>query len=215
LKLASTLDGRIATRGGESRWITGEAARARGHLLRAHYDAVIVGGETAVTDNPRLDVRLPGLGARSPLRVVLDGRLRLPLTHDLVARAADQPTWLVTRARGDPDRLEAYRAAGVEVVAVAEDENGRLSLAAALEALAAAGVTRVLVEGGGRIAAGLLAEDLVDRLIWFRAPRIIGGDGAPAVAGFGLEALAQAPGFRRIAVVQAGEDLVETYVRAL
>ena len=213
LKLASSLDGRIATRSGESRWITGDAARARSHLLRARFDAVLVGSNTAVVDNPRLDVRLAGLADRAPLRVVLDGRLRLPLTHDLVTRAGEQPTCLVTRAANDPDRLDAYRSAGVEVLTIGDDNDGHLSLAAALQALGQRGVTRLLVEGGGHVAAGLMRADLVDRLIWFRAAKVIGGDGTPAVTGFGLEQLAEAPGFIRILVEAVGEDVVETYVR--
>jgi diaminohydroxyphosphoribosylaminopyrimidine deaminase/5-amino-6-(5-phosphoribosylamino)uracil reductase len=213
LKLASSLDGQIATRSGESRWITGEAARARSHLLRARFDAVLVGSGTAVADNPRLDVRLAGLADRAPLRIVLDGRLRLPLTHDLVTRAGEQPTCLVTRAGNDTDRLGAYRSAGVEVLTVADDSDGRLSLGAALQALGERGVTRLLVEGGGHVAAGLMRAGLVDRLIWFRAARVIGGDGMPAVTGFGLEHLAEAPGFTRISVEAVGEDVVETYAR--
>jgi diaminohydroxyphosphoribosylaminopyrimidine deaminase/5-amino-6-(5-phosphoribosylamino)uracil reductase len=212
LKLASTLDGQIATRGGESRWITGEAARARAHLLRARFDAVLVGSGTAVVDNPRLDVRLGGLADRAPLRIVLDGRLRLPLTHDLVTRAGEQTTCLVTRAANDSDRLDAYRSAGVQVLTVADDDDGRLSLAAVLQALGERGVTRLLVEGGGHVAAGLLRAGLVDRLVWFRAAKVIGGDGTPAVTGFGLEQLAEAPGFTRISVEAVGEDVVETYV---
>ncbi|MDH3474700.1 MAG: bifunctional diaminohydroxyphosphoribosylaminopyrimidine deaminase/5-amino-6-(5-phosphoribosylamino)uracil reductase RibD [Rhodospirillales bacterium] len=213
LKLATTLDGRIATRGGESRWITGHLARARAHLLRAESDAVLVGSGTAVTDNPRLDVRLPGLEGRSPLRVLLDGRLRLPLTHDLVVRAGEQATCLVTRPGNDPDRLAAYRDAGVELLEVPEDTEGNVSIAAALKALGGRGLNTVMVEGGGRVAAGLLRAGLVDRLVWFRAPRVIGGDGLPAVAGFGLEHLAGAPGFSLVSAERAGEDLVETYRR--
>jgi diaminohydroxyphosphoribosylaminopyrimidine deaminase/5-amino-6-(5-phosphoribosylamino)uracil reductase len=215
LKLATTLDGRIATRAGESRWITGPLARARAHLLRAESDAVLVGSGTAVTDNPRLDVRLPGLEGRSPLRVLLDGRLRLPLTHDLVVRAGEQPTCLVTRTGNDPDRLAAYRDAGVELLDVPEDAEGNVSLAAALKALGGRGLNAVMVEGGGRVAAGLLREGLVDRLVWFRAPRVIGGDGLPAVAGFGLEHLAEAPDFGLVSAERAGEDLVETYRRVI
>lgn len=213
LKLATSLDGRIATLSGESRWITGQAARDRAHLLRAHYDAVLVGSGTAVADNPRLDVRLPGLAARSPVRVVLDGRLRLPLTHDLVARAGSQPTILVTRAANDRDRLAAYRGAGVEVATVPHDADGHLSLEAALAVLGQRGITRLLVEGGGNVAAGLIRAGLVDVLLWFRAPTVIGGDGTPALSGFGLEHLAEAPGFERHSVDALGADLVESYRR--
>ena len=213
LKLATTLDGRIATRSGASRWITGEAARARGHLLRAQHDAVLVGSGTALADDPRLDVRLPGLGDRLPVRVVLDSRLRLPLTHDLVVRAGEQTTLLLTRADNDPDRLAAYRDCGVDVVTLAQDRDGRIALDAALNALGAAGITRVLVEGGGHVAAGLLQKGLVDRLIWFRAASVIGGDGTPAVAGFGLEALDAMPGFVLDTTAAVGPDRVETYRR--
>jgi len=213
LKLASTLDGRIATKQGDSRCITGPAARARAHLLRARHDAVLVGSGTAVADDPRLDVRVPGLGAADPVRVVLDGRLRLPLTHDLVARAREQATWLLTRAGGAAARLRAYEQAGVTVIAVEEDDDGHICLAGALAALGARGITRVLVEGGGRVAAGLLRRRLVDRIVWFHAPSIVGGDGTPAVSGFGVEALGEAPGFALDRVERVGDDLMETYVR--
>ena len=213
LKLATSLDGRIATKRGESRWITGVSSRARGHWLRAGHDAVLVGSGTAVVDDPRLDVRLPGLGETSPLRVVLDGRLRLPLTHDLVARAGSQPTWLMTRRGNEAERTRAYEQAGVEVITLEEDDDGHVSLAAALAALGARGLTRLLIEGGGRVAAGVLRLGLVDRIVWFHAPRAIGGDGAAAVAGFGIEALDAAPGFALEEVRQVGVDLVETYVR--
>ncbi|MEM7221368.1 MAG: bifunctional diaminohydroxyphosphoribosylaminopyrimidine deaminase/5-amino-6-(5-phosphoribosylamino)uracil reductase RibD [Pseudomonadota bacterium] len=211
LKVASSLDGRIATRNGESQWITGPQSRARAHLLRAQYDAVLVGSGTAVTDNPRLDVRLAGLAERSPVRVVLDGRLRLPLTHDLVARAVEQRTLLMTRRGNDAMRLEGYRSAGVEVVELEDDEDGNLSLIAALEALGARGMNNVLVEGGGHVAADLLRRRLADRLIWFRAPRMIGGDGLAAAVGFGLEELAATPNFQRLSALPCGEDVMETY----
>jgi len=213
LKLATSLDGRIATLGGESRWITGEAARARAHMLRVRHDAVLVGSNTAVADNPRLDVRLAGLEAASPLRVVVDGRLRLPLTHHLVAGSKELPTLLITRQGAESERRRAFEAAGVEVIAVPTDRDGRLSLAEALAALGRRGLTRVLVEGGGHLAAGLLRADLVDRLVWFRAAKILGGDGLPAVAGFGLERLAEAPWFRRETVEALNDDVVETYRR--
>lgn len=213
VKLATTLDGRIATRSGESRWITGEAAREQAHLLRAEHDAVLVGSGTALLDNPRLDVRLPGLEDRLPVRVVLDSHLRLPLTHDLVARAAEQRTLLVTRTGNDPNRQAAFGNAGVEILTVEQDTEGRPALAATLQALGEVGVTRLLVEGGGQVAAALLRDGLADRLVWFRAAKVIGGDGTPAVAGFGLAQLADAPAFERLSVEPAGQDLVETYRR--
>lgn len=211
LKLATTLDGRIATKTGASRWITGEAARARAHMLRVQHDAVLVGSGTAVLDNPHLDVRLDGLADTSPVRVVLDGRLRLPLTHDLVCRAPQQPTWLITRDQADRDRVAAYEGAGVEVMTVGMDADDRLSLQAALAVLGQRGLTRVLVEGGGAVAAGLLRLGLVDRLAWFRAPRVMGGDGLPAVAGFGLAELVDAPTFALTDLARIGNDVLETY----
>ena len=214
LKLATSLDGRIASRSGQSRWITGPEARRRAHLLRAGHDAVLVGSETAILDDPRLDVRLPGLAGRSPVRVVLDGRLRLPLTHDLVARAGEQETLLFTRDDAEPERRAAYGEAGVTLLTVALDQAGFLSLPAVLGALGQSGLTRVLVEGGGRVAAGLLAEKLVDRVAWFRAPKIIGGDGAPAVAGFGIDEIADCPQLIQDGLGQAGHDVLETFHRA-
>ena len=165
LKLATSLDGRIATRSGESQWITGEAARARGHLLRARNDAILVGSGTALADNPALTCRLPGLAARSPVRVVMDGRLRLPPGHRLVAEAHDVPTWIVTLADAAEARGEAYRGAGAELIIVAPDSAGHPDAGAALEALGARGITRLLVEGGAHVAAALLGAGLVDRLV--------------------------------------------------
>ncbi len=213
LKLATSLDGKIATRSGESQWITGGAARARGHLFRANHDAVMVGGGTAVSDNPRLTARLPGLEGRGAPRIVLDGSLALPLTHHLVAEAAQNPTWLVTRKDAARDRCEAYRNAGVEVIKVGVDAGKTLDLQAVFRELGRRGMTRVMVEGGGRLAAGLLRADLVDRLVWFHTGCVIGGDGIPAVAGFGLEKLAAAPRFTCLERVVLGDDSMEIYRR--
>src|SRR3546814_3925735 len=121
LKIATTLDGRIATHTGESRWITGEAARQRAHLLRATHDAVLIGAGTALADDPHLTCRLPGLGGWSPVRIVLDRRLRLPLTAHLVATARETPTWLVTLAGGDAARRRAFVDSGVDGVEIPAD----------------------------------------------------------------------------------------------
>ncbi|GAB5471858.1 MAG: bifunctional diaminohydroxyphosphoribosylaminopyrimidine deaminase/5-amino-6-(5-phosphoribosylamino)uracil reductase RibD [Rhodospirillales bacterium] len=211
LKLAMSLDGRIATHRGESQWITGPQARAQAHLLRAEHDAVMVGSATAIVDNPRLTVRLPGLETRQPLRLVADGRLALPLTHDLVSRARQVPTWILTRDDAERQRRHAFEQAGVEVIGLHGGETAPLDLEAALQALGQRGLTRVLVEGGGRLAASLLAAGLVDRLVVFQAGLTLGGDGLPGIAGLGLEHLADAPRFHRRSVVPLGPDVMVQY----
>ncbi|WP_074765084.1 bifunctional diaminohydroxyphosphoribosylaminopyrimidine deaminase/5-amino-6-(5-phosphoribosylamino)uracil reductase RibD [Magnetospirillum fulvum] len=213
LKLASTLDGRIATHTGESRWITGPAARAHAHLLRAENDAVMIGSGTALADDPELTCRLPGLSSRSPVRIVFDGRLRMPLTHRLAATADDVPTWVVTLAGGERNRARAFAAAGIELFECPPGPDGAVDPAAALAALGSAGLTRILVEGGAHLAAALVRADLVDRLIWFRAARIVGGDGLAALVGFGVDRLSQTPRFGRVDVRAIGDDLMETYSR--
>ncbi|SDF78145.1 diaminohydroxyphosphoribosylaminopyrimidine deaminase / 5-amino-6-(5-phosphoribosylamino)uracil reductase [Limimonas halophila] len=216
LKLATTLDGRIATRTGESQWITGPEARSRAHLERARHDAVLVGSGTAARDDPRLTVRLGGGAARQPTRVVLDSRLRLPLTHALVRDAHTVPTVVLTRWDAPSDRTAALNDAGVSVAHLAPDDDGEgtgVSLTGALAALGSRGLTRVLVEGGGRLAGALMRADLVDRLIWFRAPSLIGGDGVPAIAGAGVTGLDAVPTFRQTSTIRVGGDTMETHER--
>jgi len=211
LKLAQSLDGRIATATGESRWITGPAARAAGHRLRAEHDAIMVGSGTALADDPALTCRLAGLEDRSPVRVVVDGRARLAPTSVLARTAAEVPTWLLTTTGADTRALEEV---GVRPIVVAADERGRVAPAAALAALGERGVTRVLVEGGAALAATLVARDLVDRLHLFTAGKLVGGDGLAAVGGFGLEALARAPRFRHIDDLACGPDRLQSWTRA-
>lgn len=213
LKVATSLDGRIATHSGASRWITGPLARERAHLMRARHDAVMVGIGTAIADDPLLTCRLPGLEDRQPVRVVVDGRLRLPLTAKLVRGAAVAPVWLVTLPDADAARARAYEECGVTVIRVDPREPGTIDMADAMAALGARGLTRVLVEGGGRLAATLLRDDLVDHLAWFRAPAVIGGDGIPAAVAFGIDRPDQAPRFERAAVADLDGDLLEEYRR--
>jgi diaminohydroxyphosphoribosylaminopyrimidine deaminase/5-amino-6-(5-phosphoribosylamino)uracil reductase len=214
LKLAASLDGRIATGAGESQWITSPPARDRTHALRAVHDAIMVGVATVIADDPQLTCRLPGLGARSPVRVVLDSHSRIPPAARLVAGAHSPPSWVVTLTTAPVERQAALRDRGVEVIAVGADGDGRIDLAAALRALGERGLTRLLVEGGGRLAAALLRAGLVDRLVWVHAPLVIGGDGIPAVAALGLAALADAPGFARRSSDVVGADLIETFARS-
>ena len=212
LKLATTLDGRIATHGGESRWITGEAARRAVHLLRAGQDAVMVGIGTALADDPDLTCRLAGARRLPLVRVVADSHLRLPLTSRLVTTAGEAPLWLLHRPGADRLRRRALEELGVRLFEVAGDEAG-LAPGAALAALGEAGLTRVLVEGGARLAAALLHAGLVDRLVWFHAPGVMGGDGWPAAASFGIETLARMPRFSRLGCREIGEDLMSDYIR--
>ncbi len=213
LKLATTLDGRIATHGGESRWITGEAARAAAHRLRASHDAVMVGSTTALLDDPLLDCRLPGLEQRRPVRIVMDGRLRLPLTSRLVASVREQPTWVVTLAHGDRARVRAFRDCGIELIEIDDRPGEVIDPDRALRALAERGLTRILVEGGSHLAAALLRADRVDRVEWFRAASVIGGDGIPAVQAFGIDRLDRRARFSQVGVQAVGADLWERYRR--
>ncbi len=212
LKLASSLDGRVATRTGHSRWITGEAARAQAHALRARHDAILVGAGTVTADNPQLTCRLPGLEERSPVRIVVDGRLSFPLTARVVASALTVPTRVITLRGADAGRRRALTDSGVEVIEVAPDSAGRPDLRQAMKRLGSSGLTRILVEGGSRIAGALVRDGLVDRVVWFRAPSLLGGDGTPAVAGFGVGTLAEAPMLRQADSVRTGGDVMESYV---
>jgi len=209
LKLATSLDGRIATATGESRWITGPEARAEVHRLRAGHDAVLVGIETALADDPELTVRLDGYDGPQPARVVLDSRQRLPCTAKLVRSARTVPTYVVTTTPASPDLL----ACGVRVLAVKAVGDGRPELEAALKALRNEGLERVLVEGGGQVAGAFLRCGLVDRIEWFRAPLALGAEGRPGIGALAVSELADAPRFRRVEVRPVGDDLWETYER--
>ena len=210
LKLATSLDGRIATASGESRWITGPAARDARPSLRADHDAILVGTGTVLADDPRAD--LPPARARRSLAGA--GRPRPASAHS-ADRPADRrirrvPTWLATSRASDPTRRQTIERSGVSLIEVDAAEGG-LDLAAVLAALSGRGVTRVLVEGGAGLAAALLRAHLVDRLVWFHAPMLIGGDGIPAVAALGLAALDDAPRFERISTETDGDDVLTTF----
>jgi diaminohydroxyphosphoribosylaminopyrimidine deaminase / 5-amino-6-(5-phosphoribosylamino)uracil reductase len=211
VKLASSLDGRTATHSGHSQWITGERARNRAHLMRAKSDAILVGSATAVVDDPELTCRLPGLGNRSPIRIVADGRLRLPLTSKLVRTACDTPVWIFTREGGDAARRQAFLDCGVELIDLPVEADGNMNMHAAMKILGERGITRLMVEGGSRLVSSLMQGELVDRLDWFQAPKLIGGDGYPALAGLGVDTVDAAPGFELLEVLSLGEDTLQSY----
>jgi diaminohydroxyphosphoribosylaminopyrimidine deaminase/5-amino-6-(5-phosphoribosylamino)uracil reductase len=209
--MATSLDGRIATSTGDSKWITGAAARRYGHMLRAQNDAILIGVGTALVDNPDLTCRVDGLEKLSPVRIVADSRLRLPLTSKLVAKAQEVPLWILTVPGNDKDRLQALEDLGVEVIEVTANASGLPDMRLGLEALAKHGITRILVEGGSHLLATLIKDELADRLMWFRAGRIIGGDGIPALESIGLERISEAPALRLIEERRLGDDLLESY----
>jgi diaminohydroxyphosphoribosylaminopyrimidine deaminase/5-amino-6-(5-phosphoribosylamino)uracil reductase len=204
LKLATSLDGRIATRAGESRWITGEAARAFGHLLRATHDAIAVGSGTVLADDPELTCRLPGLEHRSPVRLVFDRRGRTPSHAKVLAGAP--PTWVVG---GSPSQIKN----ATKTIEIAPNSDLSAWLSEALVKLAAEGLTRLLVEGGATLATAFLKAGLVDRLYWFRAPTVIGGDGLPSIAPMDVDRLAQGVGLRCVGRRALGNDVLELYER--
>ena len=209
LKLATSLDGRIATAAGESRWITGPQSREQVHRLRAAHDAVVVGIETALADDPELTVRLPGYNGRQPARVVLDSRQRLTADCKLVKTARDVPTYVIATEEPNPALLDA----GVKVLTVRAVGEDRPELKTVVQALAAEGLSDLFVEGGGQVAGSFLRCGLVDAIEWFRAPILIGGEGRPAVGALAVAALAEAPHFRRVEVSALGDDLWERYAR--
>jgi diaminohydroxyphosphoribosylaminopyrimidine deaminase/5-amino-6-(5-phosphoribosylamino)uracil reductase len=213
LKLASTLDGRIATASGESRWITGAAARREVHALRARHDAILVGSGTVLADDPDLTCRIPGMERVPMLRVVADARLRTPPTARLVQGAQAAPVLIIT-APGHPPAAQApFIAAGADIVTVPAHAAGGLDLPSLLRALGRRGVTRVLAEGGAGLAAALLRQGLVDRLVWFHAPAVMGSDGHPATEGLRLAALSAMPRFRRTALRAIGGDMLSEFER--
>lgn len=213
LKIATTLDGKIATAKGDSQWITGPEARHRAHLMRARMDGLLVGSGTALADDPNLTCRVAGLEDRSPLRIVMDGRLRLPLTYTLVKTAKDVPTLLVTLKGGDKNRIKAFEQAGVEILQVNSDPAGRPCVTETLQALGDRGLGRLMVEGGAHLGASLLRAGLVDRIAWFRAAAVMGGDGMGAVGAFGVEKLAQMPRFAHIGTEKLGQDCLDIFAR--
>jgi diaminohydroxyphosphoribosylaminopyrimidine deaminase / 5-amino-6-(5-phosphoribosylamino)uracil reductase len=212
LKLAETADGFAAGASTTPRLkITGEAANARVHMLRAMHDAVMIGIGTALADDPKLTVRLPGLEGRKPLRIVLDSHLRLPLTAHLVTSAREHPTLVLTTG-GAPQEAEiALVARGVEVVRVKADDAGRIDPAAALKALAAQGLTRIFCEGGPSLAAALIRQNLADRVIMFQSTMTLSQSGLPAFDAQGRAALAKR--YAMIVEGHAGDDSFSDYER--
>jgi len=205
LKLAASIDGRIATARGESRWISGPAARRWVHELRNQVDAVMVGSGTVLADDPALTCRMRG--GRDPLRVVVDGRLRISPRARIVRQRSRAATLIAVTVSAPPARVRALARAGAEVMVV-PGRRGKVLLASLLRELAARGVVSVLIEGGGELAAAALRAQLVDRLLVVTAPMVIGGDGRPMLGSLGLGRLANAPRIVDERTSRLGPDLL-------
>jgi diaminohydroxyphosphoribosylaminopyrimidine deaminase/5-amino-6-(5-phosphoribosylamino)uracil reductase len=204
LKMAVSLDGKVATASGESRWITGEAARARAHDMRHQYDAIMVGGRTVRVDDPLLTDRSGKVRRRPLVRVVIEQYLRTPAKSQLAQTTDAAPVIIFACAKADSDSLDALRRRGVEVVA----QGSALDLASVVDHLGKRLLQSVLVEGGPSLAALLLEAGLVDKVTFFVAPMIIGGQDAPsAIAGAGAEKMAEAVRLERIEVRPHGDDV--------
>ncbi|MDV4143689.1 MULTISPECIES: bifunctional diaminohydroxyphosphoribosylaminopyrimidine deaminase/5-amino-6-(5-phosphoribosylamino)uracil reductase RibD [Shimia] len=206
LKLAASLDGRIATATGESQWITGPEARRMVHAMRARHDGVMVGAGTARADDPSLTVRDLGV-SHQPVRIVVSRRLDVPLMSNLAKTAKDVPVWIVHGEDADPTLLRTWEDLGAELL-VCEREAGHLAPAGVLRALGEKGLTRVFCEGGGALAASLLGAGVVDELVTFNAGMALGAEGYPAIGAMGVERLGAAPRMRLVEQRRCGADLM-------
>ena len=211
LKLAMSLDGRIANAAGESRWITGPMARRAVHAMRATHDAVMVGIGTVLADDPDLTVRDLGC-AHQPLRLVLDTHLRLPPGSRLVRSAAETPVWVCHGPKAEPATCKQLLQAGVTLIAGATGPSGQVDLTQTLQTLGARGLTRLFCEGGGRVAAAMIAADLADRLVTFHAGHAFGATGTPAIGPLTATPLGQ-PNFTLDRIEQIGHDSLSHWNR--
>ncbi len=213
LKLAGSFDGRIATATGESQWITGPESRRAVHGLRASHDAVLVGGGTARADDPQLTVR--GLGpVRQPVRVVWTRHLDVPLNGALARTAGEVPVWICHGSDAEPGVVAAWEGLGARLFAVPVGAARQIDPGAALRALGEAGLTRIFCEGGGALAASLLAAGQVDELVGFTAGLALGAEGRPALGAMGVDRLADAPRFQLAETRPIGGDVMHRWVRA-
>lgn len=214
LKLAVSSDDRIGLAGGKPVAVTGEAARARVHVLRAQCDAILVGIGTVLADNPDLTCRLPGMAAQSPVRIVLDRALRTPGDSKLVQSARQTPLWLMTSGTSEAAAATKLGAAGAEIIRLPTTDVPCLDPGAVLRELSARGITRLMVEGGARVAASFVEADLIDEIWLLRGPDAIGEGGIAALDATPLTAITQSPTFKVRASERLGQDILTIYERA-
>lgn len=206
LKLATSLDGKIALANGQSEWITGEAARKEGRKLRGRHDAIAIGSNTAVTDNPQLTTRITG--EPDPIRIVFDSHLRVSPESNLAQTARTTPTYLLTRSE-EGDAAKTLKELGVHLIIVPYDEG--LSLSHALDSLFNMGVRTLLLEGGGTLAASFMRGGFIDTIEWFRAPVILGAEARAAIGDLSLANINEIYRFERAELNEVGSDIWERY----
>ena len=215
LKCAATLDGRIATRTGDSKWVTGPAARGHVHRIRHSVDGIMVGVQTAIADDPGLTTRLENEKGSDPTRIILDSRLSMPPTAKMLHQESTAPTWVVCGPDAPAGRRSALEAAGARVMpGVLRD--GRIDLAPLMDRLGDEGITSLLIEGGAAVIGSALAAGIVDRINFFYAPKILGGDdGIPICRGLGPETMQNSIAVYDLSVTQMGPDvMLQGYLKA-
>ena len=210
LKAAATLDGKVATRSGDSRWISSEASRKYVHRLRQTMDAVMVGIGTVLKDDPLLTARLPGVKrSGQPLRVIVDSRLRIPLNSQVVRTASHYPTLVATTKKASPIKIKRLAGEKLEILVIENDARGRVSLKGLMKELGRRGVVSVLLEGGSTLNASALKEGIVDRLLFFFSPKVIGGQRAPGIiGGEGILGIKEAVPAEIMKIRRIGQDLL-------
>lgn len=210
LKLATSLDGKIATKNFDSKWITHEKARLFSHYLRSINDAILVGAITAKKDNPRLDCRISGLEKFSPKRVIISNELDFDLELNIFQNTAEIPTIILTKALTD-EKKQITEKLPAEII-FCEEKNGQVDLVDALKKLCLKGVNSILIEGGSRVATQFLRENLVDELVWIRSSKIIGNDGISAIGNLNFGLISESlDNFKRTQVKELEEDLAEIF----
>ncbi|NTW04941.1 MAG: bifunctional diaminohydroxyphosphoribosylaminopyrimidine deaminase/5-amino-6-(5-phosphoribosylamino)uracil reductase RibD [Peptococcaceae bacterium] len=213
LKAAVSLDGKIATYTGDSKWITGDAAREFGHILRDRYDGIMVGINTVLADDPMLTTRLLK-GGRDPVRIILDSHGRTPIRGKVINNGSEAPTIIASTEKAPENKIERLKLAGAEVMIIPQDRFGHVDIDILMKKLAVRGITSILVEGGGHVNASVLESGLADKLYWFIAPMLIGGQKALGpLAGKGVKNLSEAFTISNMKLSSLGKDiLVEGYI---